>query len=250
MKKYLYILLLILTHTACDSENGSDCFQTTGNLIIEQRIVSEFSRILVNENVTMIIRQGSSFSVEVEAGENLINDVTVEIIGDQLVLSDTNNCNFFRDFMTTTITVTAPNITEIQSSTQFDIRSEGVLEFPNLTILSEDFSNDEFQNTGNFFLTIENESFNVEFNNLSNCFISGSTIDLDVAFFSGNSRFEGRDLVADTITFFHRGTNDMLFFPTNTLRGDIFSTGDVQVFNRPAIVKVVEHFNGRLIFRD
>jgi len=249
MKKLLCILILSVIF-ACDSENSFDCFQTTGNIITEIRETSPFSRILVNENVTMIIREGEDFEVQVEAGENLMNDIEVTVIDDQLIVTDTNNCNIIRELATTIITVTAPNIAEIRSSTQFDIRSEGVLSYPNLLILSEDFSNDEFQNTGNFFLNVNNNSVTVVFNNLSNCFIEGSTSNLNISFFAGNSRFEGEDLIAENITIFHRATNDMLLFPTNSIQGDIFATGDVQLFNRPPTIEVIEHFNGRLIFRD
>ena len=243
-------ILIIFLIVACNSEDANDCFQTSGRLITEEREVTPFSRILVNENVNLIIREGDDFNVSVETGANLINEVEVEVIGDQLVLSDTNDCNFVRDFGITVIIVTAPDITEIRSSTQFDVRSEGVLTFENLRIISEDFGNDEFLNTGNFFLNIENESVTVIFNNLSNCFIEGSTNNLNVSFFAGNSRFEGSNFIVTDIELFHRGTNDMLLFPTNSIRGDIFATGDVQIFNRPPVIEVIEHFNGRLIFRD
>ena len=249
MKKILYIILVVAFGCSCDNENASDCLQTTGTLISEIRELPSFSRILVNENVSMIISQGEDFMVRVQTGENLINDVLTRVVDGQLILDDNNDCNFFRDFGTTTIYVTAPNITEIRSSTQFDIRSEGILRFPDLTILSEDFGS-EFLNTGNFFLNIENESLRVVFNNLSNCFIEGNTVNLNITFASGNSRFEGENLVAENIRFFHRGTNDMLLFPTISLEGDLFSTGDVQIFNRPETIDVIEHFNGRLIFRD
>ena len=42
--------------------------------------------------------------------------------------------------MSLKVYVTSPNITEIISSTQFKIRSEGVLNYPDLDVLSEDFN--------------------------------------------------------------------------------------------------------------
>ncbi|WP_317168137.1 head GIN domain-containing protein [Leptobacterium flavescens] len=248
MKRFFYIAVFLIFAT-CDSENAPDCFQTTGRIISENREVAEFSRILVNTGITMIIQQDAETSVVVETGENLINDVEVEVIDGRLILTDNNDCNFVRDFGTTTIRVTTPDITEIRSSTQFDIRSEGVLRFPNLRIISEDV-NEDAQSVGNFYLTIENQSFVVVFNNLSNAFIDGSTTNLNVSFFSGNSRFEGENLEASDITVFHRGTNDMLLFPTNSISGDLFSSGDVIIFNDPDEVDVTEHYKGRLIFRN
>lgn len=252
MKRIVYIvffIISILLESSCNSENASDCFQADGDITSELRLVEAFSKILVNEGVEMIIKEGDEYEVEVESGKNLMNEIKVEVIAGQLILTDNNSCNYFRDYNVTKIYVTAPNITEIRSSTQFDIKSEGVLTYPDLTILSED-NKESFQTVGNFYLEINNESFRVVFNNLSNCFISGSVNNLNVQYFSGNGRFEGENLIATNVNIYHRGSNDIIIYPIENLTGDLYGTGDLILVNNPENVEIIEHYQGKLIFRN
>ncbi len=236
---------------ACDSEDAGDCFQTAGS-IIQQNIqgISEFNRILVNRDVELILTESSLFEVIIETGENLLNDIEVMVIDGQLQLSDNNTCNFVRDFGITKVFVTAPNITEIRSSTQFDISSNGVLNYENLTLLSEDFNAPDTFNVGDFRLQINSDRLNVISNGFSFFFIEGNVNDLNINFAAGLSRFEGRDLIAENVTVFHRGENDIVVNPQQSLAGRLVSTGNLLAISKPDIVEVEQLFSGRLIFEN
>ena len=247
MKKLIYILTVLLVF-ACDSEDAGDCFQKTGNLIEQEVTLSSFDKILVNRDVTLIIKEGATQSVIVETGENLMNDVIAEVADGVLVLTDNNTCNYVRDYGVTKVYVTAPSITEIRSSTQYDISSDGILTYPSLTILSEDFGLPGSFNVGDFRLQIDNNTFNVVFNNLSVCYVSGETDNLSVTFAAGTSRFEGRDLIAQKVTISNRGSNDMIVNPQQEITGKISGIGDVILVNTPPIIDIEEVYRGRLIF--
>lgn len=247
MKKLLYIACFLLV-IACDSENAGNCFQTSGLIIRQDVTVPPFNKILVNRDVELIIKEGLTHNVVIETGKNLLNEVDAVVIDQKLILTDNNTCNYVRDFGITKIFVTAPNVTEIRSSTQYDISSDGVLSYPSLTILSEDFGAPGSNTTGNFRLQIESMSFNLVFNNLSNCFISGKTNNLNINFASGDGRFEGAHLAAQNVFVNHRGTNDIILNPQQSIRGVIRSNGDVISKNKPSIVDVDILFKGRLIF--
>ncbi|TXG38548.1 head GIN domain-containing protein [Seonamhaeicola maritimus] len=233
---------------ACDSENANDCFQKTGTIIQQEITVDSFDKILVNRDIELIIKDGVAQKVVVETGKNLMNDVTVEVIGGKLILTDNNLCNYVRDYGITKVYITSPNITEIRSSTQYDISSDGVLTYPSLTVLSEDFGAPDTFIVGNFRMQVDNNTFRLVFNNLSNCFISGSTNNLHVSFAAGNSRFEGRNLVAQKVQLWNRSSNDMIVNPQQEIKGIISSTGNVIAVNTPAIIDIEELYKGRLIF--
>ncbi|GAA4274112.1 head GIN domain-containing protein [Aquimarina gracilis] len=247
MKKIIYILVAIFLYS-CDSENASDCFQRTGNIVRAEVNVPDFTRILVNPNVELILKQGEDTSVIIETGDNLLNEVSAVVEGDRLILNDTNDCAFFRGFNQTKIFVTAPNITEIRSATQFDISSDGILTYPSLRLLSEDFNEDTGTTTGFFNLQINSQNLAVTSNNIASFLLSGEVQDLDVGFFSGTGRFDGTDLVAQNVNIFHRGTNKIIVNPQESITGEIRSTGDVIAVNTPPIIEVEQFFTGRLIF--
>ena len=247
MKKSLYIILLVFL-ISCNSENTGDCFQTSGSIIKKEIALDVFDRILVNRDVELIIEEGVAQKVVIETGKNLMNDVEAKVVDGKLILTDNNTCNYVRDYGITKVYVTSPNIIEIRSSTQYNISSDGVLTYPNLTILSEDFNEPDTFSVGNFYIQIDNLSFNVVFNNLSNCYVSGLTNNLNVTFAAGLSRFEGRDLLAQKVTIWNRSSNDMIMNPIQEITGKISGTGNVICVNHPPIVNVEEQYKGRLIF--
>jgi hypothetical protein len=248
MKK-IYFILLLITFISCDKEDANDCFQTSGSIIAEAVAVADFSKIEVGQDITLVIKEGAIHEVTIETGANLINDVEAKVIGETLFLADNNDCNYFRNYGITTIYVTAPNITEIRSNTQFEVRSDGILTFPNLELISENFTNESVA-SGNFNLQVQNEELKIVFNNLSNLFISGSTDNFIISFPGGNARVEAADFVVKTVIISSRGSNDIIVNPQEELLGNIYGTGDVIAVNRPPVIDFIAHYTGSLLFQD
>ena len=164
------------------------------------------------------------------------------------MLTDNNNCNYVRDFGITKVFVTTPNLKEIRCSTQFEIKSDGILDFNNMTLISEDFSSSDNFAIGDFRLELDVVDLQITSNNLSFFYLSGNVENLNINFAGGNGRFEGENLIAQNVSVFHRGTNDIIVNPQQSITGRILSTGNVISVNQPPIVDVEEVFNGRLIF--
>ncbi|RNC84188.1 MAG: DUF2807 domain-containing protein [Winogradskyella sp.] len=246
MRKVAIILTLFIC-LACDSESAFDCFQTSGSTIQQQVDVPNFERILVNRDVELIIKQGPQ-QVIIETGENLINDITATVQGNQLVLTDNNTCNFVREFGITKVYVTTPTLTEIRCSTQFEIRSEGILNFNELNLISEDFNFPDSFPIGDFRLELDVDDLSVVSNNLSFFYLSGEADNVSISFPAGDGRFEGESLIAEHITLLHRGSNDMVVNPQQSLEGQILATGNVISVNQPPLVDVTNAFTGQLIF--
>ena len=248
MRKLL--LLLACFTLSCDSENGWDCIQTAGSTVEVYYDLEDFSKIRVNRNVELILKQGETQEVRIETGENLLSDVSAEVIDGQLILSDTNNCNFVRDSNITKAYVTSPNIEEILCSTQFLISSDGVLNYEELNLVSENFEKPDILSVGDFDLDVNCTELYVFSNGVSIFNIRGQTDFLYVGFFAGTGRFEGEDLIANKIQVFHDGYNDMVVNPQNEINGQMRGTGDVVCHNTPPINTVNVLYTGQVIFVD
>jgi len=156
--KYL-LLLVAMFFFSCDGDNVPDCFQNSGDIIRQEVSLPDFSTITVFENLNLIVKQGDVQLVEIESGEFLINEVSAEVEGNRLVLRNGNTCNFVREFGLTTVYVTSPNITELRSSTGLLISSDGVLNYPSISLISESFTNPETETTdGEFDLQVNSEN--------------------------------------------------------------------------------------------
>ena len=242
--KYCFVLCIFYS---CSTQDANDCFQAAGTTIQQEFDVATFNKIIVNERIELIIKQGVDQQVIVETGENLMNDIKVSIENNTLVLTDDNTCNFVRDYGNTKIFVTSPNLISIRNSSELAVRSDGILTYPTLLIVADDFESD-YLNVGDFYLTLNNTTLNATSNGISNFYIDGQTTNLTVGFFAGDSRFEGENLIASNVNITHKSSNDMLVNPQVSISGDIYSLGDVITFNNPATVDVTEHYQGKLLF--
>ena len=247
----MFFILLSTFFVACSSDSAPDCFQSAGDLIREEVAVADFTKITVFENIGLVLRQGPEIKVEVETGEYLRNEVEVNVVDGRLLLRDTNDCNFFREYGLTTIYVTAPNIGEIRASTGLKIESDGVLAYPILRLISESFNNSESETTdGEFDLELDTDDVTVLVNGIAYFRLRGRTEFFGATVAAGDSRIEAQNLRANLVDVDHRGSNDILVNPQQGIKGEIRGTGDVISFNTPNLIAIEELFKGRLIFTD
>ncbi len=234
---------------SCDSESGLNCIQASGDIVSVEMTVDQFDKITVWERTQLIIEQGDEQKVLIETGENLLNDIEIVVEDGRLNVYNNNGCNLVRDYGITKVYVTAPNISEIRSSTGLTVESRGVLNFPNLTLYSEDQGNEDFYHTdGDFKLTLDVDHLNVIANGLSAFNLEG---EVDIAFFglyAGDCSIEAPNLIVQHLNLFHRSTNEMIVNPQQSITGRIVSLGDCISKNRPDRVEVETPYKGRLIF--
>lgn len=236
---------------SCNNENAWDCLQTTGDIIRQEFVVSDFDKIRIEDNVALYIRQGATREVTVETGENLLNDVSVRVEDGTLIVKNSNRCNFVREYDVTRAIVSTPELTEIRNSSSSDVIGEGTLRFPMLRLKSNTTAGPENpRKSGDFTMDVDMEFLLVEANGFSNFLITGTTQKLSLTFEDEIPRFEGADLLAEEVFVFQRSANEMVVNPQQSIEGQIRGTGDIIAVNRPAVVNVEELYTGRLIFVD
>lgn len=262
MKKYLFILVLFLAIVSC--EKPSECVESTGAIItrdfqIEMPSVTDsIKRIFVERGIELIVSQGPVFKVTVQTGENLIDNIEVKREGTVLYLKDNTTCNWVRDFGQTKVYVTTPKLEEIYSKSDRNISSNGVLTFPILRLFSLDSDGDgvEGAGTGDFFITVNNDQLVILNNNVSRYYISGQTNEALLNFYAGDGRIEAQNLIAQHIKIYHRGSNDMIVHPIQSLTGadynggGLFSTGNLISVTFPPIRSPLPvHYIGQVIYQ-
>ena len=241
-------MVLLLFLLSCNTENAPDCFQTEGTITRKAITVPTFTKITVFEKLNLVLKEGPIQVVEVESGENLLNEITAEVIDDTLILRNENGCNIFRDYGISTVYITSPNVSVIRSSTGGLIKSDGVLTYANINLIAESFNNPEAETTdGTFDISVDNSNVFIIANGIAYFKINGETNNLSVNLAAGDSRVEAQDLIAANVNINHRATNDILVNPENQITGVIRSYGNVIAFNRPQTIDVEELFEGRLI---
>src|SRR5690606_24080233 len=222
--KQLGCIILSFLMLGCNSEEGPDCFKKQGEEITKAIAVEPFNQIYVSEGIELIVKESAEQKVSLTAGKNLIHDIQFDVVGATLRIEDQNGCGMFRNISVAKVVVETPDLEKIYSATQFTVRSEGVLHFPELTL---ETGIDEETASGLFEIQVENETLNIN-DNVSAVFkISGSTENLNVHFWGANGRLEAENLEASHIDVFHRSSNDMIVKPLETVTGTLYSTGNL-----------------------
>ncbi|MEO5776831.1 MAG: head GIN domain-containing protein [Flavobacterium sp.] len=248
MKKFSLLIVLFWMFSAC--EKPSDCLESTGAIITKDVPVLPFKKIKVYRGIEVVITEGPETKVQIEAGENFISNVEVIQNGDQLIFKDEASCNWVRSYGRIRILVTTPTLEEVYSKTDRNISSNGVLTFPYIGFISMDKDGDgeSGAGTGDFILNVNNYSLYIANNNVSRFYISGQTNLATFNFYFGDGRMEAQNLIAQNIEVYHRGSNDMIVNPIQSITGILNSTGNVVLKNVPPIVDVQELYQGSVIY--
>ncbi|MDT0685048.1 head GIN domain-containing protein [Autumnicola psychrophila] len=249
MKNIFYIVFIVFFFSGCSPEEAVTCFETAGEVVRDEVEVEAFDEIMVYERVKLFIQQGAEQKIIVETGENLRDEISVEVEGSRLSIKNGNSCNLFRDYEVTKVYVTVPELTWLQNSSGSTIESIGVLKFANLWLRSFNQEDDSsIRTVGDFQVNLDVQNLRITNDQYSNYFLSGKVENLNVFFAAGDGRLEARDLVVQHCEIFHRGTNKMIINPQQSVKGEIRSFGDVISVNRPPVVDVEEFYTGKLFF--
>ena len=244
MKKILLLLLgFALFVGACSKE----CTESLGAIVQQEVEVEHFDKIIVNSGISLVIKQNENQKVIVKTGENKLDNVHVLVENGTLSIEADPLCITSPDLDPVTVIINSPNICSIRNASEYSIVSDGVLIYPNLNLISENYNSD-YLNIGNFDLEIDSEKLTVVSNNITNIKVKGHVNELKLGYFSGIGKFEGRELIAEKVSMHHRGENTLFVNPQQELIGDIFSIGDVFSYNHPPVVSVIEHYEGELHF--
>lgn len=246
MKKLLALLLVLLV--AC--EKPSDCIESEGIIMTREVPVTAFTRIEVYRGIGVEITQGPEYKVVLQSGENFINNIQVVQDGNVLKIRDKSTCNWVREYGVAKVIITAPNLEEIYSKTEQDIRSVGTLNYPLLHIYANDAHGDGVPGaaTGDFVLNVNTTEFTIENNNVSRFFITGQAQNASLIFWAGDGRIEAQNLEVQNMYVYSRGSNDMLVKPMQYIHGSIVSTGNVVLFHTPPTIDVQQTYQGQLLF--
>lgn len=247
--KHLFRLVIVFFMlTSCDSETANSCVRTSGSIVKHQiEDLPTFNRIKIEEGIELILAQSTEHKIEVEAGSNLINDISVEVIDGELIIKNNLSCNWLREYASAKAYVTFVELNQIYSVSQYKVHSGQLLSFDHIELASgvyQEGISSEFE------LEIQSNHLTIQSNDASYFKISGTSNSMYIAFWAGVPRIEAPNFLVHTIDVFQRSSNDMILHPIEAINGNIYSTGNIILKNIPNTINVAQHYTGKLIIND
>jgi len=251
MKRKALIALIATILVGCNYEDAPNCLRTEGAPVSRELSLPEFSKVVIEDDLQLLIRQGNEQRVVLESGANLIDDIVVQVDRGTLRATNGVRCNLFRGYAVNTLIITVPDLQAVRNSSAFDVRGEGVLSFNSLTLQSNTSPGPGYpQKGGDFYLNLRCEQLSISANGQSVFYLQGSVGQARVSFSDEFPRLEAGALFINDLDILQRSAAPMIVYPMQSITGEIRGTGDVIALNRPPVVSVTEFFSGRLIFTD
>ena len=97
LSRHYLLWLATLTALLLPACNKSGLFQGAGTIKKVKVDVSDFREIILNDKVNLILTYDSIEQVAVEAGENLIGDISLSVRDNKIIISDDNKFKWSRN---------------------------------------------------------------------------------------------------------------------------------------------------------
>ena len=94
----VFVLVLALPNWMCKKDKGCNCFKGTGSIITEERQLTQFKSVHIENDMNVFFQEDTMQKITVEAGKNIISGILTEIHGDSLKIRNKNKCNFLRRY--------------------------------------------------------------------------------------------------------------------------------------------------------
>lgn len=226
MRKYILVAILfcgIIAASGCIGQNSG-----SGKVINETKNVSGFNQVALNATGTLIITQGSTESLTVEAEDNVAPNIKTQVSNNQLQISFDKNLivptkpiNYY---------LTVKNLSSIDISGAGKIQSNN-LNSDNLTIRINGAGEGNITNLTANTLIIKIDGAG-KMNTAGN--VNDQTINI-----SGAGEYNAKDLISKTLTISVDGAGKATVRVSDRLNAMINGAGAISYIGNPQVTKQV-----------
>ncbi len=207
---------------------GGERVVGTGDVVTENRDVSDFTGVSSAISADIDLRQSSTFKVSIEGQKNILDLVEMEVKDGTLKL------RFKKGYSMTykkalKIHVQAPNFAYLGMSGSGDVRANGALSGEKLDI--------SISGSGDFDLTqVQYADVKVSISGSGDVDLGGTTERAELSI-SGSGDLKAKNLKAQTVRCRVSGSGDVSCFATKELDALVSGSGDILYSGSPTSVK-------------
>ncbi len=217
--------LLLITNTSC-SKSHWGCTDGQGELVKQERMVSDFSAIkfkMSGDVIVTIDPQATTPKVEVEAQANIQEHIGLDVSGKTLII-DNEDC--IRHHKKITVYITTDDVSAVKLSGSGNIIINNTLE-------TESFEA-SVSGSGNIRGAVNAQRVEVSIAGSGDVDLSGSAKNLEISI-AGSGEYNGRNLVAANADISISGSGDVNCQVTDLLEVSISGSGSVYYLGSPSV---------------
>ncbi|WP_321369219.1 head GIN domain-containing protein [uncultured Draconibacterium sp.] len=235
MKQFIYILTGILLAFGSSSCIFTPSINGNGNVVEQERHLSDFDEIKVSRGMNVYITQGNETKVLVKADENLLEVIETEVVGDVLEVKATSNIRRSKEKK---VFVTLPKVESIKASAGSNVYSENEISSKSIEISASAGSNIR--------LRIKTQEANVSASAGSNINLEGQTENFYGKASAGSNIKAGELKTSNTEAKVSAGAN-IWISTKNKLQASANSGGNVFYSGDPTDTDINKSSGGNVI---
>ncbi len=223
------LLIIISAFQSCKKKNIADCFKSTGEITEQWRKTDNIAKIIIRDNINVMLIPSDSSGVLISAGQNIIDKILTDINADTLDISNTNSCNWVRDF---SIPVTAKIY--IDNICELDYRSIGDVSCSD-TLRSDSLKINVFEGAGTLNVLV-NSPFVISAIHYGTADIKLSGIcKLSQVYSASFGLIDNRGFVCQQVYVINKSSNDIYVNAQKSLSASIRGIGNIYYKGKPDI---------------
>ena len=240
--RYIIAILILTSFNACNKDNGSGCLTSVGDLVYEERnFDTPFNALSINDNATVIIKQGPEYKAVVRGGSNLMESYKTSIENNILVIENKTICSWARDLDTPyEVYITMPEIDSILLYGYGDLYSDGLF-------VVDEFILDATDAVGDVELEMEGNSIDlIQRTGATNLSIKGK-FDYTYVYCTSYSIIDLSELESNSGFYVNAGTGNMWINTEDYIKVKLELSGNIYYTNDPEIYIETHTGSGQLI---
>jgi len=233
MKKLLFFAVLVgLASTmSCDHVDIS-CERVSSKSMTTHRTLTGYDGIVFSAVGDVFITQGQGFSFTMQGPQNVVEALTTEIVGSDLLISSVKCFYGINEDNKFTISITMPAVRSMDMSGTGNMKS--------VNTLTGDFIEVAANGVGYLDVDIEADSLHTEITGSGTVKLTGAVRKHDIISASV-ADINAYGLVTDTTIVDHRGVGSVYSFVNALLKASLSGTGNIYYKGDPI---VDEHITG------
>ena len=232
MKKQFFLAMIIILSLVLLSACNFTVANGSGKVISQERRVSGFSRVSLSGIGQLIISQGETESLTIDAEDNVLPLITTTVVVDTLHI-DFKNDNFQDNVIPTKPVIyhlAVKNINGIELSGAGSVDAAN-LTSDNLTVSSSGAGSVHLR-------TITAQSISSEISGVGGCDLSGKVTSQTINI-SGTGNYNAPDLESQDATVVISGAGGATVWAKNALNVTVSGAGTVYYYDNPTITKTI-----------
>jgi hypothetical protein len=230
MKKKFFLAIILTVALVILSACNFSVANGSGKVISQERQVSGFSKVSLSGIGQLIISQGTTESLTIDAEDNILPQITTTVVGDTL------HIDFKNDNFKTNVIPTKPIIYHlaVKNISGIQISGAGSVDAANLTSDNLEVSS---SGAGSIhLLSITAQSVSSEISGVGGVELSGKVTNQSINI-SGSGTYNAPDLESQNATVTISGAGGATVWAKTSLNVTVSGAGSVNYYDSPTITK-------------